>query len=500
MCELCSVRLSRGGEQRPWGAGRAHQACIKTCIRHVVAAHAPVVRRKRPYEQLGSTQRYKRRKEARGAVAAVLERIGCPAEEVLPIQRTTPAELLHLSTAERVRIRTVPSLHIPSEQTIIKCKQQLASSHATETATFANGAYITDPIRFVAILCMCSSLLVVGGDAGDGLTKLGVTYLQSDGTQAFAALVVFAGSDDFDDLTTLATVGKTPFVHASAGFPHIFAVLQHWIDTHSAFLNGDWPFINAVLGLMSPSATHPCPVCIVGRGNLLAHPRYRVPGDRFSQLPSGTPLLTIDSERVVPTPLHLFLGISNRIILDAFGELFGKPLLEEALKPVKTIHSAGCGGRSDFFDLNGPEVRKWIKRRCCATLLTAAPEVSASTRASHSILTRWLQSLHDHLLHKKTWTGEQLEKWRDAVDDMQAHWREETSQAAFPKLHMLRHALEFAERHRFLGRASEAQIESYHATFKRLFHAHHVNTAHDQPERLRRCLADTTLLAVQSVL
>ena len=58
----------------------------------------------------------------------------------------------------------------------------------------------------------------------------------------------------------------------------------------------------------------------------------------------------------------------------------------------------------------------------------------------------------------------------------------------------------FAERHRFLGRASEAQIESYHYQFKRLFHLHHLNMAHDEPERLRRCLADTTLRAVQPVL
>jgi hypothetical protein len=30
---------------------------------------------------------------------------------------------------------------------------------------------------------------------------------------------------------------------------------------------------------------------------------------------------------------------------------------------------------------------------------------------------------------------------------------------------MLHHAVDFAERHRFLGRASEAQIESFHAQF-----------------------------------
>jgi hypothetical protein len=65
---------------------------------------------------------------------------------------------------------------------------------------------------------------------------------------------------------------------------------------------------------------------------------------------------------------------------------------------------------------------------------------------------------------------------------------------------MLLHSLEFAERHRFLGRASEAQIESYHAQFNTLFHDHHLNMAHNDVERQRRTLADTSLRAVQPVL
>ena len=45
----------------------------------------------------------------------------------------------------------------------------------------------------------------------------------------------------------------------------------------------------------------------------------------------------------------------------------------------------------------------------------------------------------------------QIEDWHAAVDDIQKNWCNTTSQSAFPKLHMLRHSLEFAERHRFLG-------------------------------------------------
>ena len=93
----------------------------------------------------------------------------------------------------------------------------------------------------------------------------------------------------------------------------------------------------------------------------------------------------------------------------------------------------------------------------------------------------------------------EIEEWGAAVNDIQQHWRSETGQDAFPKLHMLRHSLEFAERHRFLGRASEAQIESYHYKFKRLFHQTHLNMSHNEAERQRRCLADSSLRAVQPI-
>ena len=399
-------------------------------------------------------------------------------------------------------MRTVRGIHIPCERTIIQCKKLLSATHATETDTFANGAYIADPVRFVSGLCVQSPLLVVGGDAGGGYTKLGVTFLDANRKQSFAALLVFEGKDTYDDLDSLLEPGLTPFKGDSSAFPHFFDVLQHLIsiNVERAFLNGDWPFINTVLGLKNASATHPCPICCISSANLLGTARYRSPRDRHSRNPSHRPLLTIDSERIVPTPLHLFLGISNRIILDAFSELLGKELVEQSLTAVTTIHSAGCGGKSDLFDLNGPEIRKWIKKDCSAALLAAAAEkenLPPATKAAFSVLKGWLSKLHSYLLHKKDWEHADIEAWRCAVDDIQRNWRAETGQEPFPKLHMLKHSIEFAERHRFLGRASEAQIESFHATFNTLFHDHHLNMSSNTPERVRRSLADTTLHAIQ---
>jgi hypothetical protein len=123
--------------------------------------------------------------------------------------------------------------------------------------------------------------------------------------------------------------------------------------------------------------------------------------------------------------------------------------------------------------------------------------VPAATSASHSILSRWLKQPHHCLLRSDDRTAADIDAWRSVVSDIHQHWRAETSINAFPKLHMLRHAVDFAERNRFLGRASEAQIESFHASFNALFHKQHRNQSSNTAERLRRSLTDATLCAVQ---
>ena len=499
LCVLCPAIIRSREPHRSHGAGRAHDKCIKRQERAAAPTAAPLQRTKRPFDTLGPTQKRERRQKAKEAVAEVLEEHGVPLDAIHPQAVPSPAELLHLSTADRERIRTVPSLHIPCEQTMIACKQQLATSHATATGTFVGGAFITDPVRFVSVVCAQSSFISVGGDAGGGRCVLGVTYSHQS-TQHFACLLVYEGGDSWLELQDCRADGLTPFTGDSAAFPHIWAMLQHLIDTRGSFLNGDWCFLNAVLGLKAPAATHPCPICIVSKKNLLGTSRYRTPADGHSRAADQEPLLSIPPERIVPTPLHIFLGISNRIILDAFSELLGKERVESALKTVTTVHSAGCGGKSDLYDLNGPEISKWIKRECSASVLAAAAASSAlpaATTASHSILSRWLQQLHHCLLHSNDWTAADIDAWRTAVSDIHQHWQSEAHSKPFPKLHMLHHSVEFAERYRFLGRASEAQIESFHASFNALFHDHHLNQGGNTAERLRRCLADAALRSVQ---
>src|SRR4051794_39007566 len=102
---------------------------------------------------------------------------------------------------------------------------------------------------------------------------------------------------------------------------------------------------------------------------------------------------------------HLLLGISNRIITKRFKTLFGKGALEKVLSTIKTNHKPGAGGRGDLFDLNGPEIKKWIKHKCSEKLVEITEDVSAEVLATHSILNRWLEQMNTYLVRKE-WSGD----------------------------------------------------------------------------------------------
>jgi hypothetical protein len=496
LCMLCPKRIEFKQPSRPHGGGRAHQACIKVHDRAATAAPAPIPRTKRPYESLKPTQRWERRTKARAAVQEVLEDIGCPMEAITRPVPCTPTKVIHLSPAERQRTRSIRPFLLPSERTMRNSLERYAVTHATETGTFAKGSYITDPLRYVSVLCSQSSFIAVGGDCGGGHCKLGITF-GMDGQQHFAALLVYDGGDQYEDLRALTEEGTTRFVGESAPFLHIFQILQHLIDTRNAFLNGDWLFLNVILGLKNANAKHPCPICIVTDASFLRSARYRLPADKHSHNTHQPALLVIASDRIVPTPLHVFLGISNRIIMKVFPGLLGEEAVLKAVRSIKTVHSAGCGGLSDLWDLNGQEISKWVKRQCSEKVITAST-ASAETKSSHSILSSWLVKMHHSLLRVTKWTAADLDSWRATVADIHAHWVAETDIAPFPKLHMLHHTVDFAERYRFLGRASEAQIESYHAAFNQLFHYNHRNKSGNTPERMRRSLVSTSTRNLRS--
>jgi hypothetical protein len=352
----------------------------------------------------------------------------------------------------------------------------------------------------------------VGGDCGGGSTKLGVSYCDFKKQLEYVPIVVFDGKDNYESLSTLAAAGVTPFVGTSVQYPHVFAVLQHLINSHgNAFLNGDWPFINTVLGLMSPAAMHPCPVCIVRCSSLLAPAVYRnvwTDNALFSRI--RQPLLSIPPERIVPLPLHILLGLCNRIIDDTLPLLFDRGALAVSIKSVKrTSASAASTGLFELYHLTGPEICKWLDQRKMQQLIADHPNVITchGGRIGHqaflrrcNILTMWMTSLRDLLLFKGRFTHEQLAQLQAVVKHIQQEWAAVTGTAVTPKVHMLSHCVEFAFLHRHLGRMAESTIESCHASSNRTIAYNHFNLGKNFHEKLRRAQVGLTLKAVQPAL
>ena len=207
----------------------------------------------------------------------------------------------------------------------------------------------------------------------------------------------------------------------------------------------------------------------------------------------------------MPTPLHLFLGISNRIILDAFSELLGKELVEETLKTVTTVHSAGCGGKSDLYRSQRARDRKWIKKECSATLRTAAAAVASLTAASevfpfHPLpLAAAAASLS--CFTKTTGQQQDIDAWRAAVNDIQQHWSCGDSSGCIPEAAHAAHthwsslsAIDSSVEHQ-RHRSSPSML-----SFNALFHKQHLNSQATQMRAPAPLLADATLRAVQPFL
>lgn len=111
-----------------------------------------------------------------------------------------------------------------------------------------------------------------------------------------------------------------------------------------------------------------------------------------------------------------------------------------------------------------------------------------------------MHELQTCLLKTREFSTADLHRFGVLVADIHANWVARTGDSVFPKLHMLHHALEFAERWRVLSLVAESQIEASHAQFNLGFNDRHFNKARDMPERVRRCLVERILAAIQPLL
>lgn len=360
-----------------------------------------------------------------------------------------------------------------------------------------------DPIALINVLCTQSYFVCIGGDHGGGTTKLGITFELPDLSSSFLPLVITDGKDSYDDLAPLAKPGVLEFDGQSSDYRDIFSIFQHLVHTHPrVFINGDWAFINGITGLKSAAAKHPCSICTSHTADFLnpaAALRYRPPERGHDRV--RTPLIVAQPQWIVPLPLHVVLGILNRIIDKPLTTIFGEKQVSTIVGTVKQIHAPGSGGRADFHALNGGELTRWIKTDCVEKLIEASrPGIHELTVARARLLNAWMKQLHADLLNKDEITRTRFASLCALVDDIHRRWVQVTGDNAFPKLHMLHHVKSFAAQHLFLGRFSESSIESSHCRMNFLIHVSNRNLGSDWKERYRRSLARVIERLVQPFL
>ena len=231
------------------------------------------------------------------------------------------------------------------------------------------------------------------------------------------------------------------------------------------------------------------------------------------------PLLRVPAERIVPLPLHIFLGLANLIILEVYPAMVGEETVRQHVATVKGRHVEGMLGAESVFQLTGPELSRWVKNghdealaRHADTLLRPCarvrfvlggqrqqqqplPLTTPATRIR--TLGSWLRLLHDQLLHRDQWTPADVDALEAVQQDIWKRWRSMTGRAPTPKVHMLRHTVDFARRFRVLGLLSEAQIEACHAPFNTAYNITHRNSSQNDAERLRRSHVEVILSKVK---
>jgi hypothetical protein len=359
------------------------------------------------------------------------------------------------------------------------------------------GSYVTDPIKYLNVVLQHSPFIIIGGDCGGGSTKLGITYLNKRRKTQFTALLIFNQKDEYESFNYFNQKDILQFAGDSIQFHTVYEVLQHMINIkrNVTFLNGDWNSINALSGLSTACAHHPCSICFVHKSKLVTiEPQQsrstHIVGE-YSQL--HPPLLHIESENIVPLPLHLFIGIVNKVIRDVLVDELGIDYskLQASIKRIKSVSSSP--GASSIHALNGKEAHKWVKT------VESVIEPPEGTEMKVAIVCKWMRGLGESLFHRKVWSRVDRVHFSSLVHEMLLNWEAVTNNAVTPKIHMLIHAVQFVELHHALGTYTEAHIESYHAKFNNKYRVNHKNKGRHEKERIRRTHADLLLQSIKDL-
>lgn len=143
------------------------------------------------------------------------QQIEVPTYSLLNIISIPSSHVIHLSTAMRLKMRSVSSLKkcMPSEHLIRDLKLSMVDQYGTRTSHFsfidasnkpqAHTAYIENVLTYVRVITKNSSWISIGMDKGGDVTKLGITYINRNNTAEFTPLLMTKLSDDYYDMNLL---------------------------------------------------------------------------------------------------------------------------------------------------------------------------------------------------------------------------------------------------------------------------------------------------------
>lgn len=451
------------------------------------------------YSLSSPTTKKRRKSEVNSAIHTAAKTIDFPLSNIqLKRPSILVSEFILLPCCTRTLVRsTITSVSLPCERTIRKKLKTMAFEQGTETIDFTigemNGSFISDPLLFIeTVMKNGNELKALGGDKGGGITKLGLTYSDSSHHSHFVSLLVYDGKDDYQALSSL-NHPSISFTGRSTALVNFSSLLQFIIDRFHVCLNGDWLFINSILGLKSASSTHPCFICDVNRVDLLSSSyKYRTNYNINSSLSIiSNSLITINPLFIVPIPLHLLLGIGNRIVKLVFIPFLGSKFIS-TLSKFKSVHTPSHAGAAAVFDLNGNELYNLLNSKEFKELIIT--HENGEERNKLWVGWHWVSNLFS-MLEKKEWLEIDRSEWQLFVQQIHQLWQYITNKKPIPKLHMLLHVLPFVEKFRSICPFSESQIESSHNAFNRLM-ATHRNSSHHPSERLRRAHANSIVAPI----
>ena len=276
-------------------------------------------KRKHP-DDMSNTEYNKRKKKLRTAKAAIEAEAAITFEQAFALNKVPIKHAINLPQNIRKKVRkTLPTVKLPADTTINKLREELSKSHGTQTATFKDaasglaGTYACDPVKLIGTATSCNPQCEISADKGGKFLKVGLIYHDLKNNTQCLPLLCAQGDETIDTLNVLKRQDLLKFTGESSKFLSLFDLLLSLVHEKRALFVADYKFTSLLTGIKQPGKTeHPCPMCMIDKDHYFDHAEPRAPGDQRSRKRKA--VLAIPVDQLVPLPLHVKIGIVNKMI------------------------------------------------------------------------------------------------------------------------------------------------------------------------------------------